>query len=280
MSLFLNFRMQPVGGGLRAEPMILRTDADIRASVLDLSTLQRLVSGRSVLLAVHGFNNGQSEALCKLTRLEEVLALPPSVAFIGVLWPGDSAAGFISYPVEKPTASASGQRLAKFCNNRLPATVEVSILSHSLGARVALETVRGLRADVRAVVLMAGAIERNCLEKEYSDAFAKAEAVHVLASRKDNVLRWAFPAGNFFGQLLDRTAWPLSSALGYSGPPKQIGKTRPPWIIDDEEDYDHGDYLPSGNKAEAFPGADPAPTWRNTAAYVGRALSGNPQIWP
>jgi pimeloyl-ACP methyl ester carboxylesterase len=279
MSLFLNFRMQPVGGGLLTEPMILRTGADNRVAVLDLPALQAFVGGRSVLFAVHGFNNDQSEALCKLTRLEQALELPKTVAFLGVLWPGDSVAGFFSYPVEKPTASATGNRLAKFCNKRL-AAVDMSFLSHSLGARVALETVRGLKKPVRTVVLMAGAIERTCLEKEYADAFAKADAVHVLASRKDSVLRWAFPAGNFFGQLIDGTAWPLSSALGYAGPPKQIGKTRPPWIISDREDYDHSDYLPSGDASEPFPGADPAPTWKKTAAYVGRALRGDPQIWP
>jgi pimeloyl-ACP methyl ester carboxylesterase len=280
MSLFLNFRMQPVGGGLFTEPMVLRTDDALRTSVLDASTLQGLIAGRSVLFAIHGYNNNQSEALCKLTRLEQALELPKSIVLLGVLWPGDSVAGFISYPVEKPTAAATGQRLAKFCNKRLSGIGEMSFLSHSLGARVALEAVRGLRGNIRAVVLMAGAIERTCLEKEYADAFVKADTVHVLASRKDNVLRWAFPAGNFFGQLIDRTAWPLSAALGYAGPPKAVGKTRPPWIIDDGEDYDHGDYLPSGEKKDEFPGSDPKATWRNPATYVRRALAGGSQSWP
>jgi pimeloyl-ACP methyl ester carboxylesterase len=280
MSLFLNFRMQPVGGGLFNEPKLLRTDGDSRAVVLDLSTLQGLIGGRSILFAIHGYNNGQSEALCKLTRLEQALDLPKSIAFLGVLWPGDSVAGFISYPVEKPTAAATGKRLAKFCNKRLTGVPEMSFLSHSLGARVALETVRGLRTDIRAVILMAGAIERTCLEKEYADSFAKADSVHVLASHKDNVLRWAFPAGNFFGQLIDRTAWPLSAALGYAGPPKALGKTRPPWIIGDKEDYDHGDYLPSGDKDQAFPGDEDQATWKNPADYVRRVLAGRSQIWP
>ncbi|WP_137156236.1 alpha/beta hydrolase [Rhizobium sp. FKL33] len=280
MSLFLNFRKQPVGGGLLTEPMVLRTDGSFRASVLDLSTLQRLIAGRSVLFGIHGYNNSQAEALCKLTRLEQALELPQSVAFLGVLWPGDSVAGFISYPVEKPTASATGQRLAKFCNKRLSGIGETSFLSHSLGARVALEAVRGLRGNTRTVILMAGAIERTCLEKEYANSFAKAESVHVLASRKDTVLRWAFPAGNFFGQLIDGTAWPLSAALGYAGPPKAIGKTRPPWIIDDSEDYEHGDYLPSGERKDEFPGSDKEATWRKPATYVRRALAGSPQTWP
>jgi hypothetical protein len=40
------------------------------------------------------------------------------------------------------------------------------------------------------------------------------------------------------------------SALGYDGPPQEVGATVRPWRqIPDEADYDHHDYLPSSNPA-------------------------------
>jgi len=213
-----------------------------------------------------------------LSRLETLLDLPPSAVFIGILWPGDSQAGFISYPVEKPTANLTGQRLAAFCNRELRQAASFSFASHSLGARVVLETIRRLDRETRSACLMAAAIERTCLEKEYADSFEKTGHIYVLASEKDLVLRLAFPFGNFFGHVLEPTSNPLSGALGFRGPPRAIGNTVQPWQIDRGLDYEHGEYLPPSGAEPSFP--DPKGTWVEPANFIRRAFNRERQTWP
>jgi hypothetical protein len=110
---------------------------------------------------------------------------------------------------------------------------------------------------------MAGAIENDCLVREYADAAAKVAEIYVLASRSDDVLKLAFPAGNLLGQIFmhgdpyDRTA------LGREGPSRPV----PPnvhvegWQIPDDWEFGHGDYLPGKKIAEGFtlPVAAPGP---------------------
>ncbi len=278
MTLFLNFRTSPVGGAIATEPGLqIGSDTSPLSPVPEVR-FRHAIAGRDVLFAVHGYNNDQKEAVCKLSRLESLLQLPDSAAFIGILWPGDSRAGFISYPVEKPTAARTGRLLAQFSNRRMQDAATFSFVSHSLGARVALEAIRQLDKDARSACLMAAAIERSCLEKEYADAFAKTHSIYVLSSTKDDVLRLAFPMGNFFGHLLNPTANPLSAALGYSGPTRAIGNTVQPWQIDPELDYDHGEYLPPSVPGDPFPNPDGA--WVKPARFVRRAFNLQRQNWP
>ena len=278
MALFLSFRYQPVGGSTRPEPAAWQSNASFALRSVDISRFVALAAGRDVLFGVHGYNNSQPEAVCALARLEQLLALPQSAIFIGVLWPGDSSFGAISYPVEKPTATAVGRHLAAFCNKRLKGSESFSFASHSLGGRVVLEAIRRLDRPARAACLMAAAIERTCLEEEYADAFANCDAVSVLASHRDNVLRMAFPLGNLFGHVLDLSANPWSDALGYAGPPKAIGKTTRPWQIGDDEEYTHGDYLPPSTVLAGFPNLDGK--WNKTAQFIRRSFYAQPQPWP
>lgn len=278
MTLFLNFRVSPVGGAVAVTPGIQKGDATSALTPVDPALFKRAVAGRDILFATHGYNNSQSEGLWALSRLETLLRLPRSAVFIGILWPGDSHAGFVSYPVEKPTASYVGRRLADFCNREMTTTASVSFASHSLGARFVLETIRKLNRRTRSACLMAAAIERTCLEKEYADAFGKTDQTYVLASEKDLVLRLAFPSGNFFGYLLDPTSNPLSKALGYSGLAKAIGKTVQPWQIDPDLNYEHRDYLPPSGPGEEFPNR--CGRWMKPAVFVERAFNLERQIWP
>jgi pimeloyl-ACP methyl ester carboxylesterase len=278
MTLFVNFRVLPIGGAVATTPGLQEGDADSALVPVDSALFRRTVAGRDVLFVTHGYNNSQSEGRWALSRLEGLLALPPSAVFIGILWPGDSHAGFVSYPVEKPTASYVGRRLADFCNREMTAAASLSFASHSLGARVVLEAIRKLNRRTRSACLLAAAIERTCLEKEYADAFGKTDQTYLLASERDLVLRLAFPAGNFFAHLLDPTANPLSSALGYSGLARAMGNTVKPWQIDNGLDYDHGDYLPPSKPDKPYP--DPSGPWLKPAEFITRAFKLERQTWP
>ncbi|TNM60495.1 alpha/beta hydrolase [Aliirhizobium smilacinae] len=278
MTLFLNFRVSPIGGAIATTPAIQKSDTDFALSPIRPDIFRQQTAGHDILFVIHGYNNRQSDGVHALTRLEAVLNLPPSAVFIGILWPGDSYAGFISYPVEKPTANLTGKKLAAFCNRDLGQAASLSFASHSLGARVALETIRRLERETRSACLMAAAIERTCLEKEYADAFKKTGHIYVLASEKDLVLRLAFPFGNFFGHVLDPTSSPLSGALGFRGPPRAIGNTVQPWQINKALNYEHDEYLPPSGAEPEFP--DPKGTWIEPASFIRRAFNLERQTWP
>jgi hypothetical protein len=78
--------------------------------------------------------------------------------------------------------------------------------------------------------------------------------------------------------LLDPDHRSFTPALGYSGPPTALGATEPPWQIPNDEDYDHGDYLPSSSPADPFP--NPAAKWNKPADFMRRAFLREPQQWP
>ena len=76
----------------------------------------------------------------------------------------------------------SGDRLAAWLNQNLTGAASVSFVSHSLGARVILQAIKGLASSfrVRRLLLMAGAIDSNCLGEEYAKAAARVEKISVL----------------------------------------------------------------------------------------------------
>ena len=278
MALFLSFRYSTVGGATRKDPVAWISNAAFALTEIKPADIAMLTAGRDVLFATHGFNVPQANGVCALSRLEQQLKLPMSAQMIGVLWPGDSHAGGASYPTEKKTASDCGRYLAAFCKAKLAGAATISFLSHSLGARLVLEAVRRLDRRARSVCLTAGAIERDCLTKEYADAFANADVVSILASREDEVLRFLFPLGNLVAHVLNPTVNPLSSALGYAGPPAPLGKTVRPWDIPKDAEIDHGDYLPPSDPTVPFP--DDKGVWNEPSGFMQRAFAGQLQTWP
>ena len=90
------------------------------------------------------------------------------------------------------------------------------------------------------------------------------------------VLQLAFPAGDVFGGLFRSDNDVFETALGYDGPAAAMGATQPPWQIDKNLDYGHGDYLPPSDAA--VPPA--AGKWNLTAGFMTRAYRGQPQSWP
>jgi pimeloyl-ACP methyl ester carboxylesterase len=278
MTLFANFRVSKISGGILGEPQMWDSDVAFAAKPVTPSALSGRTAGRNVLIGIHGFNVIQTEGVASLARLENALGLSAESTFVGVLWPGDSIIKALGYSAEKTTASATGRYLARFCNDKLKDAASLSFVAHSLGARVALEAVRRLNRKATMVCLAAAAIERNCFDAEYRDAFANAEKISILASREDEVLRFAFPLGNLLAHAIDPTANPLSSALGYAGPPSAIGNTVPPWQIPATLGYDHGDYFPHSDAGKPYPAAsDPTGL---PIAFMRRCFRREVHDWP
>lgn len=280
MTIYITFRQKTVGGGVKS-PTLLEGDGTVPVPALrDLSEQQFIarIANRDVLFAVHGFNVSFKQGACSLGRLETALDLPTSCQFIAVLWPGDSWLPVVNYPFEGATSIDCGRRLASFCNRQLTGAASVSFVTHSLGARLALEATSKLDRKVRSMCLTAGAINDDCLTAEYANAFANSSVVSVLASHRDLVLKLAFPIGDPIADILHLDHKPFEPALGYGGPPQSIGATVPPWQIADTSGFNHGDYLPPSDPGAPFP--DPGGKWTKAAGFMSRAFQGTPQTWP
>lgn len=268
---FLNTRSLPVGGGvvLGADSISILDQAN---AVHPLSELTAAISGRDVLLVTHGFNVNQADGLQTLSHWGALLGLGNAVP-IGMLWPGDSRwIHVVDYPIEGNDAMAAGKLLAAFLNKNFTSALSLSFASHSLGARVVLQIVAGLNRPSRRLLLMAGAIDNTCLGSEYLKAAGNVGTISLLASRSDNVLKWAFPAGNFVSGIFSQGTPYVHEAIGREGPSTDLA---PPsnlhadWQIPDAWGFDHSDYLPGAAvpapipPVTAFPGPAPAskPAW-------------------
>jgi Alpha/beta hydrolase of unknown function (DUF900) len=244
VTLFVDLRATPSGGVCAAEASLWD---DGSTPVQQVDFVERL-RGRDLVLAAHGFNVSRKDGVDSLTHWNTLMNLPGNFLFAGVLWPGDSRYfPVVDYPFEGDEALASGRLLASFVNRQAAAAASVSLVSHSLGARVVLEALAGIDRGARRLIMMAGAIENDCLVKEYQNAAGKADEIYALASRSDDVLKYAFPAGNLVGQIIMHGHPYARTALGRDGPaqPLALPQRGGAWQIPDGWGYGHGDYLRS-----------------------------------
>lgn len=244
MGLFIDLRAIPHGGVVADEATLWQGDGGDQP--LAASKFADVARGRDLLLVMHGFNVNRPHGVQSLSSWVQSCKLPDTYLPVAVLWPGDSAwLPVVDYVYEGVEAIASGKLLAAFLNRYAAGATSLTMVSHSLGARVLLETVQHLQAAPRRVFIMAGAIEKDCFAREYVDASRRIDRIHTFSSRQDWVLKWAFPPGNLVGEIImhghpyDRTA------LGRAGPdlPPPGGVHVTPWQIPDGWDYGHLDYL-------------------------------------
>jgi len=255
-SWFLSTRAQSRGGPVSAEVKIIDKDRGVGYTGNRMPELQEAVRGRDVFFAVHGFNVNQQDGLDHLGFWLSKVDVGNAVK-IGILWPGDCFVPiFVDYVVEGHEAIRSGDLLSSFLNANFTGAVNLSFASHSLGARVVLQTVRGLNLHVRRVLLMAGAIDDNCLTDEYADATKKIDQISLLTSKSDAVLAAAYPLGNPLQGIIDRGHPYYHAALGREGPANagQLApRLRSGWEIPKPIDYGHLDYIPGKLLPDIYP---------------------------
>ncbi|MGB0063078.1 MAG: alpha/beta hydrolase, partial [Terracidiphilus sp.] len=211
-----------------------------------------------------------------------------STVCVGMLWPGDARwIHVVDYPVEGNEAIDAGNALAGFLNSNFAGALSLSLASHSLGARVVLQTIQGLNRSVRRLFVMAGAIDNTCLAGEYAAAAAKVQSISLLASRSDDVLEWAFPAGNFVSGLFARGAPYVHEALGREGPAEPYpspDNIHADWQIPDGWSFGHGSYLPPnplGANPSRYPPLPyfPPPDMPEPPSYAPAALQSDETLW-
>lgn len=193
----------------------------------------------------------------------------------------------VDYSIEGNEAMNSGHQLATFINSNFYDVLSLSFASHSLGVRVVMQTIAGLTRNVRHLLIMAGAIDDTCLSTEYRTAAAKVQSISVLASRSDDVLKWAFPTGNFASGLFSRGVPYIHKAMGREGPAgphPSFNNIHADWQIPDDWKYGHSSYLPP-NPLGAAPiryaplPCFPPPEMPSPPEFAPAALAGDAALW-
>jgi len=212
---------------------------------MDINQLRSDVRGQHVLIGTHGYNVNRADGIACLSNWEGLLQLTSPSVFVGLLWPGDSVwAHGLDYPDEPKIADEAGALIAPFLDANFGNAASISFASHSLGARVILQTVSKMSLPVRRATLMAGAIDDNCLNTEFQAAAAKIGKISALASMKDDVLSALFPLGNLIGGIIAAGHPWWHAALGHCGPSKPMpGNFQSPFEIPDNWGFGHHNYL-------------------------------------
>jgi len=246
---FIDLRVHAHGGGVG--------ELTIIDSKLNLYTVDQLVSaiqGRDVLLMAHGYNVNRPNGIKSLNNFKNALA-PPAPLFIGILWPGDCILPiFVDYVIEGGEANKSGDKLGAFVNQNFSGAGSISFASHSLGARVVLRALLQLQDPmrVRELVLMAGAIEDDCLTNDFSAAADRVDHISVVHSLKDDVLKLAYPPGNLLGFIVNHDSPNVKAALGRLGPLVSRSNIWPTPQLPNAWNYGHLDYLSDKGLAGVF----------------------------
>ena len=186
-------------------------------SQLSAETFREQVRGKNILLLVHGYNvktksvvEGYGQVVGNLSH-EGMLA--PTLGgydeVIGFLWPGGcTPIGFIWDAFRAGTA---GKHLRQALGTLAETAASVDLQVHSLGARVALEALRGGTVRVRNLLMAGPAVDNESIQigETYETSCRACERVAVFYSNNDKVLRFAYRLGD---------APECDRALGACGP--------------------------------------------------------------
>lgn len=184
---------------------------------MDLTQLQEEARAKHVLVLIHGFRNPLANVAASYKRIEQGLSdtglLGTAGGYglvLGFTWPGfETAIGFFpAIPFANRSAGFLRSLLEPLCNSAHTVDVE----THSLGARVALQTLSsGPECFVDNLMLTAPAVDDESIEpkKEFHGAVLQCRRCLVYHSDRDNVLKINYRIGD---------APNFDKALGEDGP--------------------------------------------------------------
>ncbi|HKA21301.1 MAG TPA: alpha/beta hydrolase [Blastocatellia bacterium] len=180
------------------------SDADLLAAV----------TGKKLHLLIHGYNNDEAAIRNSYAVIESMMSsqglvgpTAPYDMLLGYVWPGGNLG--ISYAFAKKRAEKAAPRVQTLLLSIASVAASLDINTHSLGARVALQALKGVPGKpIRDLFMLAPAVDDESIEigeKFYSSTQA-CNGAYVFHSKFDPVLKLWFPLGDF------------DAALGLNGP--------------------------------------------------------------
>lgn len=164
---------------------------------ISLADVRDFVSGKSVLLLVHGYNNEFADIVRAYDIIESKIETHLADwydAVIGFSWPGGDSP--VDWYAPKRRAGVVAPRLAKFLREVAQHGQSIDLMSHSLGTRVVLGALNLVPADtVRANFLTAAAVDNEVIEphqKYFAAVRTGATESIVFHSKNDFVLKSAY----------------------------------------------------------------------------------------
>jgi esterase/lipase superfamily enzyme len=154
---------------------------------------------------IHGYNRTEDQVAQDYIALSAALKQD----CIAYSWPG--GAHPLDFPAAVARANLAGYRLTDVLSMRHLRASSENVVTHSLGARVALTALKAGLFRVKKLILMGATVDWNVFDRgaEFERVATCCESIHVLYSNRDDVLKLAFPLGDFGGD---------HRALGLDGP--------------------------------------------------------------
>jgi pimeloyl-ACP methyl ester carboxylesterase len=197
----------------------------------DIQPAGALTARTNLLLLIHGFNNKVDVASASYAgwgAIQRQLGGVGAINVVHVFWPGSNWESFAVYMQAIFEAREAAKRLARALRAAAASfgLLRVRIVTHSLGARVAVHLVHELQGDLRVqlagLVVMAAAVPTRLLAPGTDVRMSLDRAltpVRSLFSEDDQVLRIAFRLGEslagqgFFPVALGHEQWRGASAI-------------------------------------------------------------------
>ena len=154
---------------------------------------------------IHGYNRTEDQ----VAQDYKVFSAALKQDCIAYSWPGGSHP--LDFPAAVNRANLAGYRLRDVFSMRCLRASNENVITHSLGARVELTALAGGSFRIKKLILMGAAVDWNVFNRgaEFEKVPACCDSIHVLYSNRDEVLKLAFPLGDFGGD---------HRALGLDGP--------------------------------------------------------------
>ncbi len=167
-------------------------------------------------IVIHGFNCTEAQVVQEYTPFSAALAHD----CLAYSWPGGCHP--LDFPAAAGRSTLTGYRLRDVLSMRHLRSGRDNIVTHSLGARVALTALKGSRCSIGKLILMGPAVDWNAFDRggEFENVPECCDSIHVLYSNRDEVLKLAFPFGDFGGDC---------RALGLDGPRDPL--STPPHVV-------------------------------------------------
>jgi pimeloyl-ACP methyl ester carboxylesterase len=235
----------------------------------------------SLLIFIHGFNDTRAFAECAYKEFlaNSDLANHPLIGSPCFFhWPGNRNWGVFSvaaYVVDPGTAEQSAALLYRFLASPQVSglkPLQITLVTHSLGGRVALELLKLAAADagnhfrpqVNVLCMMAAAVMVSAVEPAgyLGPAARLPNRTAALYSQYDDVLKFGFPVG----ETAAREGF-FPTAVGHGGDPSMLWNARPDMGL---YRYGHSSYWPGAESAAAVatflnPPSPPPTPLRSTA---------------
>ena len=171
-----------------------------RTSVIDRTTALAIVHNevkrspkRQVLVFVHGFNNRFEDAVYRFAQIVH----DSGTEAVPVLFTWPSKASVLAYGYDRESSTYSRTQLENVLKGLVvdPQVGEISILAHSMGNWLALESLRqmairenGISPKIKNVLLAAPDVDIDIAREQIADMGPKKPSFTLFVSRSDKAL--------------------------------------------------------------------------------------------